>query len=121
MRAIAGLCIATGALLGLALGCHSSHVEAVVENRTGAVLQLEVDYPNASFGKNALAPNAEYRYRFQIGGSGRLKVIYTMEHSDVSVQIEGPELKEGEEGQLEIVLLPEGKAEFHPRLIPKPR
>jgi hypothetical protein len=30
----------------------------------------------------------------------------------------GPDLFEGQEGRLEILLLPDGKAEFHPELSP---
>jgi len=76
---------------------------------------LEVDYPSASFGKNALDAGADFRYRIQIIGSGQLKVLYTNADGK-PVQILGPALAEGEEGRLEIVLLPEGKAEFHPTL-----
>ena len=35
------------------------------------------------------------------------------------VKIDGPELAEHQEGRLQIVLLPGGKAEFHPELTPK--
>lgn len=97
-------------------GCHSYHVETTVENRTGDAIQLlEVDYPSASFGKNALAADGDYHYRFQVSGAGRLKVGYTTA-AGKTVTIDGPELKEGEEGRLEIVLLPQGKADFRPEL-----
>jgi hypothetical protein len=36
------------------------------------------------------------------------------------VQIDGPSVAEPQEGALEILLLPGGKAEFHPRLTDKP-
>jgi hypothetical protein len=32
----------------------------------------------------------------------------------------GPELAERQEGRLQIVLLPQGKVEFHPELTPQP-
>jgi hypothetical protein len=35
------------------------------------------------------------------------------------VQITGPTLYEKQEGSIEIVLLPDGKAEFHPSLNPQ--
>ena len=36
--------------------CHSYHIDATIENRTGAPIQLlEVDYPSASFGVDSLA------------------------------------------------------------------
>jgi hypothetical protein len=47
--------LAVSALIAIA-GCHSYHVDATVENRTGAAVKLlEVDYPSASFGKDVLA------------------------------------------------------------------
>jgi hypothetical protein len=105
-------------------GCHSSHVEATVENRTGAAIQLlEVDYPSASFGANSLAAGSVLHERIQLRGSGPVKVQYmTGEGSQTprQLQMDGPTLAEGQEGRLEIVLLPEGKAEFHPELRPRP-
>jgi hypothetical protein len=104
----------------IAAGCHSYHVEVTVENRTGAwVHLLEVDYPSASFGTGTLAPQADYHYRIQLRGTGPLKLQYT--EGDLrgkSVQITGPTLVERQEGKLEIVLLPDGKAEFHSGLTP---
>ena len=85
----------------------------------GAIQLLEVDYPNASFGSNALAAGATYRYRIQLQGSGPLKVQFTASDGK-QAQIGGPTVSEGQEGRLEIVLLPGGKAEFHPQLTAKP-
>lgn len=101
-----------------ATGCHSYHVETTVENRTGAAIQLlEVDYPSASFGADSLAAGANFHYRIQIVGSGPIKVQYTAA-GDQQEQISGPKLSEHQQGKLEIVLLPGGKAEFHPELTP---
>jgi len=97
-------------------GCHSYHVDATVENRTGAPVKLlEVDYPSASFGADKLAVDGVFHYRIQLRGSGGLKVQYTTP-DERQVEINGPVLAERQEGQLEIVLLPAGKAEFHPQL-----
>jgi hypothetical protein len=111
--------------LTLAPGCHSYHVETTVENRTGAPIQLlEVDYPSASFGADTLAADGVFHYRIQLRGSGPIKVLYTVASgsnpTQRSIQIEGPTLTERQEGRLEIVLLPGGKAEFHPELTPAP-
>jgi hypothetical protein len=107
------------ALCALA-GCHSYHVDTTVENRTGAPVKLlEVDYPSASFGAGLLAPDAVYQYRVQFRLSGPIKVQYTAADGR-QVQIEGPSVAERQEGRLQIVLLPEGKAEFHPQLTPAP-
>jgi hypothetical protein len=98
-------------------GCRSRHVEITVENRTGAAIQLlEVDYPSASFGADRLAADGNFHYRIQISGTGPLKVAYTAAgHQET---INGPTLAEDQQGRLEILLLPGGKAEFHPELTP---
>ena len=102
----------------IAVGCRSYHVEITVENRTGAPIQiLEVDYPSASFGADALAAGADFHYRIQVQGSGQLKVQYTGPGGHQE-QITGPTLTEGEQGNLQIVLLPSGKADFRPQLNP---
>ena len=107
-------------VLGLAAGCHSYHVETTVENRTGAAIQLlEIDYPSASFGANSVAAGAIFHYRIQLRGSGPLKVQYTAGDGR-QAQIDGPLVAERQEGRLQIVLLPGGKAEFHPQLTPQP-
>ena len=111
------------AILALAMawsaGCHSYHIDMTVENRTGGAIQLlEVDYPSASFGANSLAPGEVFHYRIQLRGNGPLKVQYTGSDGK-QVQIEGPTLAEPQEGRTEIVLLPAGKAEFHPQLSPQ--
>lgn len=104
--------------LAWASGCHSYHVDVTVENRTGGAIQLlEVDYPSASFGADNLAAGAVYRYRIQLRGAGPLKVQYTGSDGRQR-QIGGPALAERQEGRVEILLLPGGKAEFHPQLTP---
>jgi hypothetical protein len=98
--------------------CHSYHIDATIENRTGAPIQLlEVDYPSASFGVDRLENDADFHYQFQVRGSGPLKIDYTSLDSH-PVQIAGPTLVERQQGRLEILLLPGGKAEFHPQLAP---
>ncbi|MGO9324177.1 MAG: hypothetical protein ACLP07_06410 [Terracidiphilus sp.] len=105
-------------ILLAATACHSYHIDATVENRTGSDIQLlEVDYPSASFGADHIASGAIYNYRFQIRGSGPLKITYTGP-DDKQVQIAGPMLVERQQGQLKIVLLPDGKAHFIPQLTP---
>lgn len=116
-RSLSTAAVLLGLLVGMA-GCHSYHVDATVENRTGADVQLlEVDYPSASFGADRIASGAIYHYRFQIRGSGPLKITYTGP-GDKQFQIAGPNLVERQQGQLEIVLLPGGKAQFIPNLTP---
>lgn len=114
--ALKGLSVILLAALTTLTGCHSYHIDATVENRTGGAIQLlEVDYPSASFGADSLAAGAVYHYRIQLRGNGPLKVQYTSSDRR-QIQIEGPALAEPQEGRLGIVLLPGGKAEFHPEL-----
>jgi hypothetical protein len=108
----------TAILLSASLcsGCHSHHIDATIENRTGAPIQLiEVDYPSASFGADSLADGAEFHYQFQVRGSGPLKLAYTSPNGQ-TVQISGPILVESQQGWLDIVLKPGGKAQFHAQL-----
>ncbi|HKF49715.1 MAG TPA: hypothetical protein VKB38_20310 [Terracidiphilus sp.] len=104
--------------LPLAAGCRSKHVEFTVENRTGADIQLlEVDYPSASFGADRLASGASMHYRVQLIGSGPVKVQFAAGNRGLPA-ITGPTLSEDQQGALDIVLLPDDKAEFHPSLSP---
>lgn len=99
--------------------CHSYHIDATIENRTGAPIQLlEVDYPNASFGANSLAAGADFHYRFQVHGSGPIKISYTAA-SGKAVQISGPTFVEQQQGELTIVLESNGKAEFQAPPLPR--
>jgi hypothetical protein len=102
---------------GLVCGCHSYRIDAIVENHTGSSIELlEVDYPSASFGSDTLGVDQNYHYRFQVRGSGPVKVQYTETAGHQLWQKTGPDLFERQEGRLEIVLLPGGKIEFHPQL-----
>ena len=99
--------------------CHSYRIDATVENRTGSAISLlEVDYPTASFGIGSLASDDVFRYRLQTRGSGPVKVQYTVGNGR-TIQITGPTLYERQEGSIDIVLLADGKAEFHPKLNPQ--
>ena len=117
-RILRKLSVQLTALLVLAAiaGCRSYHVEITVENRTGAAIQLlEVDYPSASFGADALASGGHLSYRIQVRGNGQIKVQYKAA-GGAQQQISGPSLSEKDEGRLEVVLLPGGKAEFTPQI-----
>jgi hypothetical protein len=118
MKRFARLLLVPGFSLVAALlaACHSAHVEVTVENRTGAPVRLlEVDYPSASFGSDQLAAGATMHYRIQVQGRGPVKVQYAAADGRQS-QVEGPALAERQQGTLKIVLLPAGKAEFHPQV-----
>ncbi len=100
-------------------GCHSYHIEATIENHTGHTISLlEVDYPSASFGADTVVADGAFHHRIQTRGSGPITVQFTGADGH-SAQIKGPDLYEQQEGSIEIVLLPNGKAEFHPSLSPQ--
>jgi hypothetical protein len=108
MGILAVVCVATA--------CRSPHVDISVENRTGSEIRLlEVDYPSASFGADSLAADATMHYKVQLQDKGAVKVQY-MAPDHKQPQATGPEISEGQYGKLEIILLPGGKAEFHPEL-----
>lgn len=118
-RKLASAALALSAAFTLA-GCHSYHIDATIQNRTGAPIQLlEVDYPSASFGADRLDNGADFHYRFQVRGSGEINVNYTVAGGH-QFQITGPTLVEHQQGQIEIVLHPGGKADFIPTLNSKP-
>jgi hypothetical protein len=101
-------------LIALALGliaitgCRSPYVATTVSNHsTQPIALLEVDYPSASFGTEALAPGADFHYRFKVLGSGSMKLLYTdSAHHDH--KSDGPFLKEGAQGPLTIVIADTG-------------
>jgi hypothetical protein len=99
--------VAATALFAFA-GCKSPYIATTVINDTGSpVTLIEVDYPDASFGRDALAPGADFPYRFKIIGSGPTKVSWTdaARHAHTST---GPALHDGQHGQLIITLKPKG-------------
>ncbi|MDP9051587.1 MAG: hypothetical protein M3O31_12850 [Acidobacteriota bacterium] len=93
------------AALALA-GCRSAFIETTISNRTAEPLTLiEVDYPSASFGTQALAPGQDFHYRFKVLGDGPTTLLWTDEtHRDR--KISGPSLREGDEGKLAITFNP---------------
>ncbi len=112
LRKIAGMLLLLAAVPLAA--CHSSQLNVTVENRTGNTIRLlEVDYPNASFGSDTMSGGAVINTHIQITGKGPISVQYTSGEGH-SVQNKGPQVADHEEGNLDILLLPGGKAEFHP-------
>jgi len=91
-------------LLAAATGCHSHYVEADITNATGTPLTLvELDYPSASFGTEALAAGATYHYRFKILGSGPTKILWT-DAARHDHTVPGPQLSEGQQGALAVTI-----------------
>jgi hypothetical protein len=103
--------------LSLAIsGCHSRHIDSMIDNRTGkAIHQVEIDYPSASFGIDTLTPGQVFDYKFQVQGKGPIKVQYT-DSTGKQIQLRGAELSEGDQGQYLIILLPNGRVQWVPSL-----
>ena len=96
--------------------CHSYHIDSTIENRTGADIQLlEVDYPGPALAQTASLPARNTAIASPVLGTGPLKITYTAA-GNKQVQITGPTLEYHQQGQLKIVLLPAGKAQFVPKL-----
>lgn len=99
-------------------GCRSPYVRATVRNQTDARVRLvEVDYPSASFGLQSLARGSEFTYRFKILGNGPTKVSWTDFQRNMR-SATGPDLHEGQQGELVITLMPGGRAQWDERLSP---
>jgi len=90
-------------------GCRSPYVQTTVVNSGARELHnIEVDYPNASFGISSLAPGQTFHYRFQLRDTGRMKVqFYDSAHKPHSGT--GPYAAEGQQGKLTITLDGSGK------------
>jgi hypothetical protein len=87
-------------------GCHSAFIDTTIYNRTAEPLSLiEVDYPSASFGTQALAPGQEFRYRFKVLGDGPTTLLWS-DAAHHERKISGPPLREGDEGKLTITYNP---------------
>lgn len=102
----------------MAASCRTYVVNVTVVNHTcGVVNLLEVDYPSASFGVDKLAAGGEFHYHLQLQNSGPVTVQYT-EGVKQQYKSTGPTVHENQHGDLEIILNPGGKTEFHPQLTP---
>jgi hypothetical protein len=96
--------------------CRSAFVETTIENAGRTSLHLiEVDYPSASFGMQSLDAGAAYRYRFKIQGSGPITITWT-DSANKPHTATGPNLSEGQQGSLSIVIDAEGKVSWITRL-----
>ena len=94
------------ATLAALTGCHAHYVAMDVHNATGKpITLLEVDYPSASFGADALAAGADYNYRFKILGDGPTKILWT-DAAQHEHTVPGPSLTEGQEGTLTATITP---------------
>ena len=94
-------CLALAGLLPLAgcrahpyLGRPEAAFTITVKNQGPNIHQLEVDYPNASFGRDALPSGASFNYPPKLMGSGPVKVIFN-DDTGKSHTATGPTVQEG--------------------------
>jgi hypothetical protein len=89
--------------------CRSAFIETDIRNEGDNPLRLiEVDYPSASFGTQALAAHAVYHYRFKVQGSGEVTLSFTGADGKTHTST-GPALHEGQHGGLNIAIDGSGK------------
>ena len=111
--------VAVPVLVTVLLGCKSYWIDVDVENHTGQpIRQLEVEYPTASFGINSVGPESAMHYRFQVRGTGPIRVSYLASDGE-TMHSDGPTLSEHQHGQLTIELLPGGKSKFAANIQPQ--
>lgn len=98
-RAAAFAALALPALLA---GCHArpsrgapqADFTITVRNMGADIHQLEVDYPNASFGRDQVASGASFEYPPKLIGSGPVKVTFN-DAQGKSHTATGPTVQEG--------------------------
>jgi hypothetical protein len=99
-------------MTGLLGGCHAAVVSATIRNESGAPIKMiELDYPSASFGVNAIAPGAEFHYEFEVHGSKALHLSYS-DAADATHAADGPVLNQGDKGELRITVRPGAKVDW---------
>ena len=98
-------------------GCRSHYIQATITNQSSETLSvIQVDYPSASFGTQTLVPGQTFHYQFKIQGSGPTKLTWlTAERKELHST--GPQLQEGEEGQLAITIPASGDPSWNLSLI----
>jgi hypothetical protein len=90
------------AALTAVCGCRSAWVQATVVNDEDTPVNLvEVNYPGGSFGVQNIAPHSSFHYRFHILTDDKVEVDFT-DAAGRTQEVKGPELDQGEEGNLRI-------------------
>lgn len=103
----------------LLAGCHArpsnGHPAAAfvitVRNQGADVHQLEVDYPNASFGRDYLSSGASFDYPPKLIGSGPVKITFN-DSAGKSHTATGPTVQEGLQKNLVISIGEDGNVLF---------
>lgn len=103
-------------LLALLPGCKSPWIVAVVTNRQSTPVSLvEVSYPGGSFGVQSIAPGASFRYRFHLLGTDQASIDFT-DAAHHNHTVKGPQLDQGDSGNLHITIEPGNQVTWSPAL-----
>jgi len=95
--------IALLALL-LAAGCRSRVIHVSLTNTSAQPIStIMVDYPDATFGVNMLAPGKTFQYVIKPTGTGPVKVQFT-DATGAGHAATGPTVRKGDEGTMQIKL-----------------
>jgi len=88
----------------LAAGCRSHVIHVSVTNTSAQPIStIIVDYPDATFGINLLAPGKTFQYVIKPTGAGAVKVQFT-DFAGASHSAVGPTIHRGDEGGMQIKL-----------------
>ncbi len=102
---------------GLLPGCHSAYVQVTLHNSGPTPINLvEVSYPDASFGVQAIPPGSDFSYRFKIQGQGPVTLKFR-DAGGGQHQSSGPTLEQGQQGTLMVTIGPADKIKWLPSLI----
>jgi hypothetical protein len=109
------LCVA-GLALALPAGCRSPWIRCTIVNEQSTPVTLvQVSYPGGTFGVQSIAAGASFHYRFRDLSDGGASIDFTdASHHDHTGK--GPELKEGEEGTLQIAIEANNQVRWTPAL-----
>ena len=88
-----------------ASGCMHSHVIQVTVTNTSTekVINVVIDYPEATFGINSLEPGKSFQYKIKATGTGPIKISFLNSHAQDRVST-GPVVHKNDEGSIEIKL-----------------
>lgn len=90
--------------LVLATGCRSRVIRVSVTNTSAQPIStIIIDYPDATFGVNVLAPGKTFQYVIKPTGTGPVKVQFT-DATGASHAATGPTVRKGDEGTMQIKL-----------------
>jgi hypothetical protein len=92
------------AALTVLVGCRSRVVNIKLINTSQKPLSIiVVDYPNATFGVDKLAPGATYQYAIKLLGTGPLNIQFT-DADGHNHTYTGPALHKNDEGAITVSL-----------------